>query len=166
MRIVALTAALLALPGCILVAGDRRDRHAPDEHIVIKAEAPDVERYRGADWPADARPPYSAMVVQGDVVYLAGTLGFTPGTRELPEGIAAQTANAFAAMESDLKRIGADLGDLTSCTCYLADIGDYADFNAAYTEALPDELPTRTTVGVAGLPLGAAVELSCTAALR
>ncbi|MEL6387668.1 MAG: RidA family protein [Pseudomonadota bacterium] len=120
---------------------------------------------RGADWAPDANPPYSAAVVHGDTVYLAGTLGFTPGTRDLPAGIDAQAANALAAIEANLAGLDLSLSDLVTCTCYLADMDDYRAFNAVYAGYFPTNPPARTTIGVAALPLGAAVEITCTAAL-
>lgn len=167
MRVLIFVTACLALSGCVVVAGDgendRRDT-ARVQAVAPAAPAP-LKRYRGADWPEDAAPPYSAMVGRGDVIHLAGIIGVDRDTGELPDGIAAQTANIFAAMARNLETAGADLGDLIACTCYLADIGDYSDFNAAYRAALPEgEMPARTTVGVAGLPIGAALEISCVAA--
>jgi 2-iminobutanoate/2-iminopropanoate deaminase len=44
-------------------------------------------------------------------------------------------------------------------TAYLADIGDYGVFNQLYAEALGDHRPARSVVAVAGLPLGALVEI-------
>ncbi|MEM7767410.1 MAG: RidA family protein [Pseudomonadota bacterium] len=122
------------------------------------------EFLRGAYWAPDANPPYSAVVTHGKTIYLAGTLGFTPGTRDLPDGIEAQAKNALEAIGANLQQVDASLGDLTTCTCYLADIDDYAAFNAVYSTYFPDVAPARTTIAVAALPLGAAVEITCTAA--
>ena len=120
--------------------------------------------YRGADWAADANPPYSAMVAYDDLIHLAGTLGFRPGTRELGEGTAEQAQLALRSIEANLAQVGAGLSDIVKCTCYLADMGDYAAFNAAYSAFFPTNPPARTTMGVAALPLGAAVEITCLAA--
>lgn len=109
--------------------------------------------------------PYSPMVVYDDLIHLAGVLGFDPDKPgELAEGVEAQTSYALTAIGATLARADADMSDILSCTCYLADIEDFAAFNAAYAPFFPENPPARTTVGVAGLPLGAAVEISCVAA--
>ena len=57
------------------------------------------------------------------------------------------------------------LRDLVSVNVYLTDPGDYAPLNEMYLAAFGDALPTRTTVIVQALPLGASVEIQCVAAL-
>jgi 2-iminobutanoate/2-iminopropanoate deaminase len=44
-------------------------------------------------------------------------------------------------------------------TIFLADLNDFAAVNAIYARFMPDPPPARSTVGVAGLPKGALVEI-------
>jgi len=44
-------------------------------------------------------------------------------------------------------------------TVFLTDMADYADMNGAYTAAFGEHRPARSAVAVAGLPLGAVVEI-------
>jgi 2-iminobutanoate/2-iminopropanoate deaminase len=44
-------------------------------------------------------------------------------------------------------------------------MGDFAAMNAIYVEELGDHRPARSTVAVAGLPLGACVEIEAWAYL-
>ncbi len=44
-------------------------------------------------------------------------------------------------------------------TVFLTDMADYAAFNAIYIEVLGEHRPARSVVAVAGLPLGALVEI-------
>ena len=163
MRSFGVFAALLALPGCILIDGDGRG-DGPDQVVIERVlDTKPAQHFRGVDWPETSNPPYSAAVVHGDTIHLAGTLGFTPGTSELPEGVEPQANNALNAIGANLERFGADMSDLVACTCYLADIEDYGAFNAVYSAFFPEDPPARTTVAVAGLPLGAAVEITCIA---
>ncbi|MEL6473243.1 MAG: RidA family protein [Pseudomonadota bacterium] len=155
MKFIGVAASLAMLSACAVVYEGADAEIVEDDAAIF---------HRGSTWAPDASPPYSAMVSHDDVIYLAGMLGTDPETRALPDGIAAQTANALGAIERELQAVGADLSDLLTCTCYLADIGDYQAFNAAYSAILTDNPPARTTIGVAGLPLGAAVEISCIAA--
>ncbi|MBO5003191.1 RidA family protein, partial [Methanocorpusculaceae archaeon] len=47
-------------------------------------------------------------------------------------------------------------------TCYLADIADFAAFNAVYAEYFPGK-PARSCVAVKDLPRGALVEVEAVA---
>lgn len=42
---------------------------------------------------------------------------------------------------------------------YLTDMADFAAVNEAYRRHFTEPYPARTAIGVAGLPLGAAVEM-------
>lgn len=161
MRAVLGVAAAVFLAGCVVI-----DERVEDRAVAEPGSAEDggALYFRGVDWGPTTKPPYSAIVAHDGLLHLAGTLGFTPGTRDLPDGIAAQTANALAAIEANLAQAGATKGDVIACTCYLADIGDYVAFNTAYSAVFTDNPPARTTIGVAGLPLEARVEITCVAA--
>jgi 2-iminobutanoate/2-iminopropanoate deaminase len=54
---------------------------------------------------------------------------------------------------------GATLAAVAKTTVFLADIADYPAMNDAYTAAFGDHRPARSAFAVAGLPLGAQVEI-------
>ena len=57
---------------------------------------------------------------------------------------------------------GLALEDVFKCTVMLADMKEFWTFNKIYMSYFkPDRLPARTGFGVAGLALGAAVEMEC-----
>ena len=56
-----------------------------------------------------------------------------------------------------------DYGDVAKTTCFLADIADFAAFNAVYAQFFKGEVPARSCFQVAALPLGALVEIECIA---
>ena len=73
------------------------------------------------------------------------------------------TRQVVANLEQVLAAGGRDASsDVVRTNVYLADMADYAAMNAAYVELFPDR-PARTCVQVAGLPLGARVEIDCIA---
>ena len=74
-------------------------------------------------------------------------------------GVQAETRQALANMEALLAREGASLDDVVKTTIFLHHISDYALVNELYIEAFGDHRPARATVAVAGLPLGALVEI-------
>lgn len=52
---------------------------------------------------------------------------------------------------------------VVKCNVYLVDMKDFPKMNAAYETRFAKPFPARTTVAVAGLPLGARVEIELVA---
>lgn len=70
------------------------------------------------------------------------------------EGIAEQTRQTLENVDEILRAGGCARDDVVKCTCHLADIGDFAEFNKAYAEFFGSGvLPARTTVesGLSGI---------------
>ncbi len=74
-------------------------------------------------------------------------------------GVQAETRQALTNLAALLEREGASLNDVVKTTIFLHHISDYAVVNELYIEAFGDHRPARATVAVAGLPLGALVEI-------
>ncbi len=107
--------------------------------------------------------PYSPAVRAGDWIVLAGQLGTSAGV--LAEGAEAQMRQCLTNVIAVLGDCGATLGDVAKTTVFVTDLGDFAAVNAVYAEALGDHRPARSTVQVAALPGGAAVEVEAWAYL-
>lgn len=119
-----------------------------------------------ADAPA-AVGPYAHAVRSGALVHLSGQTPIDPVTGALVDGdVGAQTARAFANLSAVLAAAGLDLGDVVKVNVYLTDMADFAAMNAAYATVFVEPFPARTTVAVAGLPLGARVEIEAVARSR
>ena|SRR2546423_6609828 len=103
--------------------------------------------------------PFSIAVRDGDRVYCSGQVGADPSTGKLVDGIAAQTEQAFRNVEAILKAAGKSMDDVVKVNVYLADMKNFAAMNEVYARMFKAPYPARTTVGVAALPLGAAVEI-------
>jgi 2-iminobutanoate/2-iminopropanoate deaminase len=83
-----------------------------------------------------------------------------PSTGALIAGdVSAQTHRAFDNLEAILADAGLTMGDVIKCNVYLTDMANFSAMNAAYGERFERPFPARTTVAVAGLPLGAQVEI-------
>ena len=109
-------------------------------------------------------PAFCHAVVAGDFIYVSGTLGTLPNSMELAKGgTGAETTQALRNIEVILKACGASLEDLVKVNVFLADIGTFAEMNAAYLEVMGTDPPARITVGRADLALGAAVEIDSVA---
>ena len=110
-----------------------------------------------------SKPPFSQAVRVGDVLYLSGSLGNVPGTRELvPGGMEAEARQTMENVGAVLKANGLSFDEVFKCTVMLADMSKWGDFNKVYvTYFKPDRLPARSAFGADGLALGAQVELEC-----
>lgn len=111
--------------------------------------------------------PYSDAVRSGNLLFLAGTIGASPSTRQVVEGgVVAETRQALENIKANLQANGSSLDRVVKCSVFLADIADFEKMNGVYREYFPTNKPARTTVGVAALPAGARVEIECVAASR
>ena len=104
--------------------------------------------------------PFSPAVRDGDRVYTSGQVGTDAKTGKLVDGdVRAQTEQAFRNLEAVLRAAGKTLDDVVKVNVYLADMKNFAAMNEVYTKLFKPPYPARTTVGVAALPLGAAIEI-------
>jgi 2-iminobutanoate/2-iminopropanoate deaminase len=105
--------------------------------------------------------PYTPARRAGPWLVCSGQIGITPGGGQpvLAQGLGAQVRQAMANVAELLEGHGLGWKDVVKTMVFLADIADYAAFNEVYVEALGDHRPARSVVAVAGLPLGALVEI-------
>jgi 2-iminobutanoate/2-iminopropanoate deaminase len=102
--------------------------------------------------------PYSPVVVSGDHVFTAGQVASGPDGRIVDGGIQEQTRQVLDNVERCLAAAGASLDDVVKVTAFLADLGDFAAYNAVYAERFSAPYPARSTVGVSLAP-GLLVEI-------
>ncbi len=109
---------------------------------------------------------YSQGIIANGFVFTAGQIPLIPGTSSLREGgIAAQTRQSMNNVKGVLEAAGSSLDKVVKTTVFLADINDFAAFNAVYAEFFPNNPPARSTVQAGGLPVGALVEIEALATL-
>jgi 2-iminobutanoate/2-iminopropanoate deaminase len=110
--------------------------------------------------------PYSHAARIGNLLFCSGQIPLDPATMQLVEGgIEEQTRQVLANLATVLASQGAGYPAIVKTTIFLADMADFPVVNRLYAEALGDHKPARSTVQVAGLPLGARVEIEATAVL-
>jgi 2-iminobutanoate/2-iminopropanoate deaminase len=108
--------------------------------------------------------PFSPGVRAGELMFLSGQVGSDPATGALVDGgVAAQTEQAIRNVATALEAAGRTLDDVVRVGVYLADMGNFDAMNEAYARHFARPYPARTTIGVAALPLGAAVEIDLVA---
>ena len=111
--------------------------------------------------------PYTPIVAAGPWLVCSGQLGVVPAVPDGPPGppalvdggAPAQLAQALANAGRLLGEQGASPGDVVKTTVFVTDMDLYGAVNEAYVAFFGDHRPARSVVGVAALPLGAAVEV-------
>ncbi|MHB0877533.1 MAG: RidA family protein [Anaerolineae bacterium] len=118
---------------------------------------------------AEAAPkaigPYSHAVVTGNLVFTAGQAGLSPETRQMVDGIEAQTHQTMKNLQAILAAAGSSLQNVLKTTVFMVDLKDFQVMNRVYGEYFPGQPPARSTVQVARLPLDALVEIEAVAVL-
>ncbi len=118
-----------------------------------------------ADGAPPALGPYShAIVTQGGWVFASGQIPLDPESGELVRGSARdQTARVLRNAAAVLKGAGASLDTVVKTTVFLSDMKLFPEMNQAYEAAFGGHRPARSTVAVAGLPMGVDVEIEMVA---
>ncbi len=112
--------------------------------------------------------PYAQAIAAGPYLFASGQIPIDPATGQLVDGgIEAQTRQVMANVAAVLAAAGLAFGDVVKTTIFLTDMNDFAALNAVYGESFEGgPAPARSTVAVAALPRGAAVEIDVIALRR
>ena len=109
--------------------------------------------------------PYSQAISTGTMLYTSGQLGINPENGEL-EGndITAQAEQVMKNLGAVLEEGGSCFDNIVKTTCFLADMSDFAAFNAVYSKYITSA-PARSCVAVKTLPKNALVEVEAVAVI-
>jgi 2-iminobutanoate/2-iminopropanoate deaminase len=122
--------------------------HSKDKKVVRSDKAP------------KALGPYSVGIMAGHFVFASGQAGIDPVTNNLVEGgIEAETRQVLTNLKDVLEAAGTSMDKVVKTSVFLRDMNDFSKMNAIYGEFFKVDPPARTTVQVAALPKGAAVEI-------
>jgi 2-iminobutanoate/2-iminopropanoate deaminase len=111
--------------------------------------------------------PYSHGIDAGDLVFLSGQTPIDSSTGKLVEGdISAQTQQCFNNLFLVLKAAKLNPSHVVKVNVFLTDMNNFAAMNEVYKQQFTEPYPARTTIGVAGLPLNAQVEIEMIARKR
>jgi 2-iminobutanoate/2-iminopropanoate deaminase len=108
--------------------------------------------------------PYSPAVRAGDFLVVSGQTGSVDG-KLVAGGLEAECGQVLTNLRNVLEANGARMADVVKTMVFLTDMGDFSAMNERYVAAFGDHRPARSTVQVAGLPLGACVEIEAWAYL-
>ena len=107
----------------------------------------------------DAIGPYSQAIKANGLVFTSGQIAINPRTGEVEAAtIEAQTEQVCQNLENVLEAAGSSLDKAIKTVCFLADMGDFAAFNAVYGTYFTSK-PARSCVAVKTLPKNVLVEV-------
>ena len=96
--------------------------------------------------------PYSQGIIANGFLYASGQIPINPANGQIEaEGIEAQTEQVMKNIGAILEAAGVDYTKVVKTTCFLAEMDDFAAFNAVY-EKYFTEKPARSCVAVKKLP--------------
>ncbi|MBD5466828.1 MAG: RidA family protein [Lachnospiraceae bacterium] len=96
--------------------------------------------------------PYSQAILAGDMLYASGQIPIIPATGEIAQGdINVQAEQVMKNVGAILEAAGTDYTKVVKTTCFLAEMSDFAAFNAVYEKYFTGK-PARSCVAVKQLP--------------
>ena len=113
---------------------------------------------------APAVGPYNHAVRIGDLLFCAGQIPLDPATGNLVSGdIKTQTQRVLENVKAILDDQRLTFANVVKSTVFLVNLADFAAMNEIYAKFFTADFPARSTIQVAALPKGAAVEIEVVA---
>ena len=110
--------------------------------------------------------PYSQAISTGTMLYTSGQLGMNPANGEIEgKDVTEQAEQALQNLGAILAEAGTSFDNIVKTTCFLADMADFAAFNAVYSKYIKNA-PARSCVAVKTLPKGGLVEVETVAVVE
>ena len=108
---------------------------------------------------------YSQAVSAGGFLYTSGQVGINPLTGKIEsKDTKSQSFQVLKNILAILEARNLSLVNIVKLNVFLKDLNDFGDLNDTFKEFFGDtNYPARSTIEVAGLPLGARVEIDCIA---
>lgn len=104
--------------------------------------------------------PYNHAVRSGNLLFCSGQIPLDPANGQLVAGdIKAQTERVLENIKLILEDQGLTFGHILKSTVFMVNLADFAGMNEVYSKYLTADFPARSTIQVAALPRGAAVEI-------
>lgn len=99
----------------------------------------------------------------GRVVYVSGNVGFGSDGKVVAGGIGAEASATFDNIERTLRAAGADFSQIVRINAFITNLDEYPAYAAVRAERFGEQLPASATVQVAGLLVGAHIEIDAIA---
>jgi 2-iminobutanoate/2-iminopropanoate deaminase len=111
-------------------------------------------------------PTFSdAVQVEGEGrwILVSGQVGTDDSGKIAPGDFSHEADQCFAHIRAALEKFDAKMSDVIRITAYITDLGLYSQYSEARRRAFPQSPPASATVQVAGLLLGARIEVDAMA---
>jgi len=109
--------------------------------------------------------PYNQAVKAGDFLFISGQLGLDPGNGKMADGLSNQVDRVLSNLKAVVEAAGGGLHSIVKTTVMLQSMDDFKEMNNIYMKYFKEDPPARAAYEVAGLPLGALVEIEAVAHL-
>jgi 2-iminobutanoate/2-iminopropanoate deaminase len=110
--------------------------------------------------------PYSqaAKIKASEMLFCSGQLPIDPVSGQLVTGsVVEQTQRVMENLKAVIEASGFSMDDVVKTTIYLIDLSAFGEVNRVYGSCFSGNFPARSTVQVATLPRGVAVEIDAVA---
>lgn len=107
--------------------------------------------------------PYSQAIEVNGMVYTSGIIPVVPETGAIPEGSAAQAAQALTNLSNLLEAAGCSMADVIKTTVFIKEMNDFGAINEVYQTFFEGNFPARSCVEVARLPKDVMMEIEAIA---
>ncbi len=109
--------------------------------------------------------PYSQGIIANGFLFASGQIPLIPESGEVAEGdVTIQAEQVMKNVGEILREAGTDYGKVVKTTCFLAQMSDFAAFNAVYEKYFTGK-PARSCVAVKELPKNVLCEVEVIAAV-
>ncbi len=110
--------------------------------------------------------PYSQGIIAGDFLFASGQISIDPPTGEIKgKDVTEQAHQVMKNVGAILAEAGTDYTKVVKTTCFLAEMADFAAFNAVYEQYFTEK-PARSCVAVKQLPKDVLCEVEVIAYLK
>lgn len=110
--------------------------------------------------------PYSQGIIAGDLLFASGQIPIDPATGEIKgKDVTEQAHQSMKNVGAILAEAGTDYTKVVKTTCFLAEMADFAAFNAVYEQYFTEK-PARSCVAVKQLPKDVLCEVEVIAYLK
>lgn len=107
--------------------------------------------------------PYSQAKIVGNLIFTSGQIPVNPASGNVEaDDISGQTEQSCKNVKALLEAAGSSIDKVIKTVCFLADINDFAAFNAVYAKYFTSS-PARSCVAVKDIPKGCLVEIEAIA---
>jgi 2-iminobutanoate/2-iminopropanoate deaminase len=101
----------------------------------------------------------------GRLIHVSGNVGFGADGKVVGGGMGAEARATLDNIEHTLDQLGADMSHVVKINAFITSLDEYPAYAEARAERFGEQLPASATVQVAGLLVGAHIEIDAVAFL-